>query len=259
MNFSRLSYSIDRRICSISLSRPEKRNALDDLLVNELTQALVMASKDSAVKVIVIKGEGKAFCAGADLDYLQKLSRYDFAQNLEDSKNLMRMFHLLYTMRKPVIAQVHGPAIAGGSGLATACDIVVASDQSTFGYTEVSLGFIPAIVLTFLVRRVGEGRAREIVLTGRVLSATEAHTIGIVNEVVPASELEQRVQGIAESLCNNASASSLGLIKEMFSKMDGLNFPDLLDYAANINAAIRMSDDCKKGIASFLKKEKIEW
>jgi len=259
MNLSRLSYSTEHRICSITLSRPEKRNALDDLLVQELTQTLVQASKDAAVKVIVIKGEGKAFCAGADLDYLQKVSGYDFAQNLEDSKNLMRMFHFLYTMRKPVIAAVNGPAIAGGAGLATACDIVIASEQSTFGYTEVSLGFIPAIVLTFLVRRVGEGRAREIVLTGRLLRASEAYALGVVNEVVPAPELERRVGEIAEALCTNASASSLGLVKEMFSKMDGLNFPDLLDYAANINAAIRMSDDCKKGVASFLKKEKMQW
>jgi methylglutaconyl-CoA hydratase len=259
MNFSRLSYSVDRRICSVTLSRPEKRNALDDVLVAEVTQALVSASKDSAVKVIVIKGEGKAFCAGADLDYLLKLSRYDFAQNLEDSKTLMRMFHLLYTMRKPVIAEVHGPAIAGGCGLASACDIVVASEESTFGYTEVSLGFIPAIVLTFLVRRVGEGRAREIVLTGRALNAAEALAIGLVNEVVAAPRLEGRVQEIAERLCNNGSASSLGLIKEMFSKMDGLNFPDLLEYAANLNAAMRMSEDCKKGIAAFLNKEKVQW
>ena len=134
MSFSRLSYSIERRICRISLSRPEKRNALDDLLVNELTRAFLDASKDSEVKVIVLTGEGKAFCAGADLDYLQKLSTYDFNQNLEDSKNLMRLFHLIYTMRKPVIAKVNGAAIAGGCGLATVCDIVVASEESTFGY-----------------------------------------------------------------------------------------------------------------------------
>jgi len=259
MNFCRLLYSVDRRICSITLSRPDKRNALDDLLVNELTQALLSASKDTAVKVIIMAGEGKAFCAGADLDYLLKLSRYDFAQNLEDSKSLMRMFHLLYTMRKPVIAKIDGAAIAGGCGLATACDIVVASEQSTFGYSEVSLGFIPAIVLTFLVRRIGEGKAREVVLTGRVISAAEALAMGLVNEVVPASQIAGRVQKIAEAICNNSSGASIGLIKEMFSKMDGLNFPDLLEYAANLNAAMRMSDDCRKGLASFLKKEKIQW
>ncbi|MGA9406457.1 MAG: enoyl-CoA hydratase-related protein [Bacteroidota bacterium] len=259
MSFSRLSYFVEQRICRISLCRPEKRNALDDLLVNELTRAFIDASKDSEVKVIVLTGNGKAFCAGADLDYLQKLSSYDFNQNLEDSKNLARLFHLIYTMRKPVIAKVNGAAIAGGCGLATACDIVVASEESTFGYTEVSIGFIPAIVLTFLVRRIGEGRARELALTGKIIDAKEAHALGIVNEIVPLAGLDARVQELADSLCMNGSASSMGLIKEMFSKMDGLNFSDLLDYASNMNAAMRMSDDCKKGIASFLKKEKLKW
>ena len=259
MSFSRLSYSIDRRICSISLSRPEKRNALDDLLVDELIRAFLDASKESDVKVIVLSGEGKAFCAGADLAYLQKLSVYDFNQNLEDSKDLMRLFHLIYTMRKPVIAKVNGAAIAGGCGLATVCDLVVASEDSTFGYTEVSIGFIPAIVMTFLVRRIGEGRARELALTGKILDAKEAHMLGIVNEIVPTSGLDARVREIAEALCINGSASSMGLIKEMFSKMDGLNFSDLLEYAANMNAAMRMSEDGKKGIASFVKKEKLKW
>ena len=259
MSFSRLSYSIDRRICRITLSRPEKRNAFDDLLVDELIRAFLEASKDSEVKVIILAGEGKAFCAGADLAYLQKLSAYDFSQNLEDSKNLMRLFHLIYTMRKPVLAKVNGAAIAGGCGLATVCDIVVASEESTFGYTEVSIGFIPAIVMTFLVRRIGEGRARELALTGKILDANEAHALGIVNEVVPLSGLDARAQEIAELLCANGSASSMGLIKEMFSKMDGLNLSDLLDYAANMNAAMRMSDDGKKGMASFVKKEKPKW
>ncbi|MGA7159377.1 MAG: enoyl-CoA hydratase-related protein [Bacteroidota bacterium] len=259
MSFSRLSYLVEQRVCHISLSRPEKRNALDDILVSELTRAFLDAAKDSEVKVIVLAGEGKAFCAGADLDYLQKLSAYDFNQNLEDSKNLARLFHLVYTMRKPVIAKVNGAAIAGGCGLATVCDIIVASEESMFGYTEVSIGFIPAIVLTFLVRRIGEGRARELALTGTILGAKEAYALGIVNEVVPSSRLDVRVKELAESLCINGSASSMGLIKEMFSKMDGLNFSDLLDYAANMNAAMRMSDDCKKGVASFLKKEKLKW
>ena len=259
MNFSRLSYRVDRRICTITLSRPEKRNAIDDLLVNELTQALLNASKDGDIKVIVLAAQGKAFCAGADLDYLQKLSTYDFHQNLEDSKSLMRLFYLIYTMRKPVIAKVQGAAVAGGCGLATVCDIVVASEDATFGYSEVTIGFLPAIVLTFLIRRIGEGRARELVLTGKMVTANDALKYGLVNEVLPSSRLDERVGELAESLCANGSSSSMGLVKEMFSKMDGLNFGDMLDYASNMNAAMRMTEDCKKGMAAFLKKEKIRW
>jgi len=259
MTYSRLEYSVRGRICRLTLSRPDKRNALDDLLVSELAHAMAAASKDPDVRVVILTGSGPAFCAGADLEYLQKLSRYDFSQNLEDSKNLMKLFHQLYTLRKPVIAEVNGAALAGGCGLATACDLIVASDNATFGYPEVSLGFVPAVVLTFLLRRVGEGKARELVMTGKTLRASEALEVGLVNEVVPASRLSARVEELAETLCNNCSAASLGHLKEMFSRLDGLNFPDLLEYAANINAAARMSEDFKKGMASFLKKEKVQW
>ncbi len=259
MSFSRLTCTTDQRICRITLSRPEKRNALDDTLVDELTRAFLDASRNAEVKVIVLAGQGKAFCAGADIAYLEKLSSYDFGQNLEDSKKLMRLFHLIYTMRKPVIAEVNGAAIAGGCGLATVCDIVIASEDSSFGYSEVTIGFIPAIVMTFLVRRIGEGKARELALTGKILNAMEAQGLGIVNELVPRERLGARVQELAESLCENGSASSMGLIKEMFSKMDGLNFSDLLDYAANMNAAMRMSEDGKKGMAAFLNKDKLTW
>ncbi len=259
MNFTRLSSSIDHRICTITLARPEKRNALDDILVTELMQAFLAASKDPEVKIVILAGEGKAFCAGADLEYLRKLSGFDFAQNLEDSKSLMRLFHLIYSMRKPVIAKVNGAAIAGGSGLATVCDIIVATENASFGYTEVTIGFIPAIVLTFLVRRIGEGRARELALSGRIIDAKEALRIGLVTEVVPSSELDVRVKEIADALCANASSSSMGLIKEMFSKLDGMNLVDVLEYAANMNAAMRMTGDCKKGIAAFLNKEKMQW
>ena len=259
MNFSRLSYSAEGRVCRITLARPSKRNSLDDTMVSELAQAFVSAAKDPAVKILILSGEGNAFCAGADLEYLDKLSRYDFSQNLEDSRSLMKLFHLMYTMRKPIIGRVHGPAIAGGCGLACACDIVIAAEGATFGFPEVSLGFIPGIVLTFLVRRVGEGKARELVMTGRTLRARDALACGLVNEVVPNSALDDRVREVTDELCTNASGSSLGLIKEMFSKMDGLNLPDLLEYAANVNAATRMSEECKKGLAAFLNKEKVRW
>ncbi|MDE3058674.1 MAG: enoyl-CoA hydratase/isomerase family protein [Bacteroidota bacterium] len=259
MNYTRLLYSVGERICTITLNRPEKRNALDDEFVQELTHAFVAASKDAAAKVVILEANGNVFCAGADLDYLQRMSSYNFEENLEDSKNLMRLFQTMYSMRKPIIAKVQGPAIAGGCGLATACDIVVASEEATFGYTEVKIGFIPAIVLTFLVRRIGEGKARNLVLRGEIISAREAKELGLVNEAVTSAKLSQEVQTIAESLCKNSSLTSMGLIKEMFANVDGKTLSDMLDYAANVNAVTRMSEDCRKGIAAFLNKEKIGW
>ncbi len=259
MNYTRLLYSVEERICSIILNRPEKRNALDDQLIQELSHAFISASKDTAVKVVILGANGNAFCAGADLDYLQKMSSFNFEENLEDSKNLMRLFQTMYSMRKPIIAKVHGPAVAGGCGLATVCDIIVASEEASFGYTEVKIGFIPAIVLTFLVRRIGEGKARNLFLRGTIISARQAQELGLVNDVVPSANLSQEVHSIAESLCRDSSLISMGLIKEMFANMDGKTLGDMLGYAANVNAVTRMSEDCRKGIAAFLNKEKIEW
>jgi methylglutaconyl-CoA hydratase len=259
-DYTRIKYEVDHRICTITLSRPEKHNALDDLMVAELTSAFQGAQRDSDVKVIMLKGEGESFCSGADLDYLLRMSRYDFNQNQEDSNTLMRLFLFIYTQRKPVIAVVQGKALAGGCGLATVCDIVVASKEtSQFGYTEAKLGFIPAIVMFFLVRRVGEGRARELALRGNIISAEEAFRIGLVNYVVPETEIEHYSQNLASEIVKNCSASSLGLIKELLSRIHGMSVNDALNYASNLNALTRMTDDCKKGVESFLKKEPMKW
>ncbi|MBM4168257.1 MAG: enoyl-CoA hydratase/isomerase family protein [Ignavibacteria bacterium] len=260
MDYTRIKYEVDQRVCTISLSRPEKRNAFDDKMVAELTTAFYQAQKDSKSKVILLKGEGDAFCAGADLAYLQRISKFDFNQNQEDSSSLMKLLLQIYSNRKPVIAVVRGPAIAGGCGLATVCDIIVASKETAmFGYTEVRIGFIPALVMVFLVRRIGEGRARELALRGNLLTADEAYTIGLVNHVVPETELDKRAQELAQELIKKSSASSMGLIKELIARIHGMSTSDALDYAANLNALTRMTDDCKKGIEAFLKKESIKW
>ena len=245
---------------TIVLSRPEKHNALDDTMVGELSSAFSLAQKDSEVKVVLLKAEGESFCSGADLAYLQKISKFDFNQNQQDSTSLMKLFLQIHTLRKPVIALVQGNALAGGCGLATVCDIIVAGRETArFGYTEVRIGFIPAIVMIFLVRRVGEGRARELSLRGNTLTAEEALQLGLVNQVVPAIELEEFGNKLANELIEKNSASSMGLIKELLSRIHGMSTNDALDYAANLNALTRMTDDCKKGIESFLKKEPIKW
>jgi methylglutaconyl-CoA hydratase len=260
MDFTRIKYQTDRRVSTITLSRPDKHNALDDLMVSELTTAFQTAQRDPEVKVVLLKAEGESFCSGADLAYLQRISKYDFNQNQEDSNNLMRLFLQIYTQRKPVIAIVQGNALAGGCGLATVCDIVVASKETArFGYTEVKIGFIPAIVLFFLVRRVGEGRARELTLRGNTISAEEASRIGLVNCVVPETEIDEYGLTLANDIAKNCSSSSLGLIKELLSRIHGMSVTDALSYAANLNALTRMTEDYKKGIEAFLKKEPAKW
>jgi len=260
MEFSRIKYEIKDRTARITLNRAEKRNALDDLMVKELATAFTSAAKDQEVKVIVLSGAGSAFCAGADLEYLDRISKFDLEENRKDSSQLAQLFRLIYELRKPVIASVNGPALAGGCGLACVCDFVIASEeQARFGYTEVRIGFIPAIVMIFLVKRIGEGRARELVLRGNILTAQEAKEIGLVSMVVQEVRMQSTVDALTQELVTQNSITSMGLCKEMLSKLHGMNLLDALDFAANMNAAARMTTDCKQGLSAFLNKEKIEW
>lgn len=165
MEFSRLLYTSGQRTATITLNRPDKRNAMDDLMVKELTTAFSMAARDPDAKVVLLNANGNAFCAGADLEYLKRIASFDQEENLKDSSRLAQLYKIVYELRKPVVAAVDGPAIAGGCGLASVCDFIVAGkERAQFGYTEVRIGFIPAIVSVFLIKRVGEGRARELIM-----------------------------------------------------------------------------------------------
>jgi len=260
MQTSRITYTVFERTARITLNRPEKRNALDDVMVRELTSAFHSAAKDQSVKVVVLAANGPAFCAGADLDYLSMIVKHDMDENRVDSGQLASLFKVIYELRKPVIAMVNGPALAGGCGLACVCDFIFASEENAaFGYTEVRIGFIPAIVMVFLVKRIGEGRAREMILRGNIMSAEEALLLGLVSKVVPENQLEQTVQDLINELLEKNSQTAMGLSKEMLVRLHGMNLPDSLEFAVNMNAAARMTADCKQGIQRFLNKEKLQW
>lgn len=251
-------YTADR-IATITLNRPEKRNALNGAMVIALKEAFVRAANDERAKVVILKGNGKVFCAGADLEYLQELQRNTYDENLEDSNNLKDLFLTIYRNPKVVIAQVHGHAIAGGCGLATVCDFVYTVPAVGFGYTEVKIGFVPAIVKVFLLRRIGEGRAKELLLTGEWINAEKALEIGLVNKIVKEEELEKVVQEFALSLCNNNSGQSMALTKKMIAEIQTMDLNEAADYAAKMNAQARSTEDCKRGIAAFLNKEELKW
>lgn len=260
MDFRRILYSAGERIARITLNRPDKRNALDDTMVAELTAAMALASRDPAVKAVLLAAHGPAFCSGADLAYLQKVSSSDHEQNRVDSTRLATLYKTIYELRKPVVALVNGPALAGGCGLASVCDFVIASrERARFGYTEVHIGFLPAIVLLFLIKRVGEGRARELVLRGHVLNADEAQRVGLVGTVVPENELVESGEALLRELVEHNSATAMAMAKEMLAKLDGMTAAEGLDFAANMNAAARMTADCRKGVQAFLNKQQPEW
>jgi methylglutaconyl-CoA hydratase len=259
MAFSFIQYTVAERVATIALNRPEKRNALNGPMVAELRAAFRAAAADEAVKVVVLKGNGEAFCAGADLEYLQQLQQNTYDENLADSRELMQLFREIYDLDKIVIGQVEGHAVAGGCGLVTLCDLSYAVPEALMGYTEVKIGFIPALVAVFLVRKIGEGRSRELLLTGKLVSAEKAAADGLITAVIPASEIAQKVAKVAASLCNEASANSLKVTKKLIGTVLDLPVAEGLAHAAILNAATRGHDDCKRGITAFLNKEKLNW
>ncbi|WP_200974381.1 enoyl-CoA hydratase/isomerase family protein [Echinicola sp. 20G] len=247
------------RLGYIILNRPEKRNALNAAMVKGIQGALDVFEQSNTVKVVIIKAEGKVFCSGADLEDIKKMQTNTYEENLQDSQLLKALFYRLYNFPKLVIAQVQGHALAGGCGLVSVCDFVYAAPQAKLGYTEVKIGFVPAMVLVFLLRKLGEGKAKELLLGGELIEASQAVSVGLVNAVIEPENLDQKVQELANHFVEHNSGSSMALTKEMIGKVQGMPLEDALDYAAQMNARARASEDCKKGIAAFLEKKKIQW
>ncbi len=259
-DFTRIKVAVDQRIATVTLAMPESSNALDNSMIAELSTALAAIQKHATAKVILLTGEGDSFCSGLSPGYLKKIASYDYAQHQEDSQSFMRLLSLIYAHRKPVIAAVRGNALGPGCGLVTVSDLVVASKETArFGFPEVRMGVIPGLVLLFLIRRVGEGRARALVLRGEPLTAEEARSIGLVNLVVPETSVEQTARELAQELAHNASSSSMSLIKELLSRTHGMSTADALEYAANLNALSRMTDDSKRGIDAGARNEALKW
>lgn len=251
--------SLVNQIYTITLNRPDKRNALNEKVVSELKQAFAQAANDANAKVIVLAAKGSAFCAGADLTYLQQLQQNTYDENLADSNHLKELFHQIYTHPKVVIAKIQGHAIAGGCGLATVCDFSFAMEEAQFGYTEVRIGFIPAIVKVFLLRKIGEGKAKELLLSGDLVSADEAKDFGLINKVVKEGELDEAVNDFAKKLVKKNSGQSMQFTKQMIAQVQEMGLEEGLNHAAEQNAKARASEDCQKGIAAFLNKEKPSW
>ena len=252
-------YTLERNVCTITMNRPDKRNALNPELVAALRDAFTRAESDTHVKVIVLAAEGDVFCAGADLAYLQRMQSFSYEENLNDSTQLRNLFWQIYSHPKVVIARVQGPALAGGCGLVTVCDFSFATANARFGYTEVKIGFVPAIVMSFLVRKIGEGRARQLLLAGTVIDAKEAYRMGLINCVSEKNMLSPDVESFAASLIQANSFEAMKTTKQLLAQMQSLSLEAALDLAAAANARARETDDCRRGIAAFLNKEKIDW
>lgn len=238
-------------VATISLSRPEVRNALSAVLVDELADAVAWADADERVRAILLRGEGKDFCAGADLAALSEMMAASVEEQLGDADALGDLFLILRRVERPVVAAVHGHALAGGCGLATACDIVLAAEDARFGYPEVRIGFLPAMVMTMLRRAVGEKRAFDLVATGRIIDARTAESYGLVHHVFPADEFEARSREFLEELAKH-SPSAIALSKRLLYETERHSFEASIRAGAEINVLARMTEDYREGVRMFL-------
>jgi methylglutaconyl-CoA hydratase len=250
--------NIENRVGTIVLNRPEKRNALSAQLIADLTYAFELFNNDDSVKLILLKSASLPFCAGADLAYLTELRNFTFEENVEDSTKLKNLFELIYTSPKITVSQVEGPALAGGCGLATVTDFCFASIESTFGYTEAKIGFLPALVMVYLREKVGMAIMTDWLLTGRVFNADEAFNKGLIYQLSNGDSIEHDVKLFIDKLLVGVSSHSVAGIKYMLRNLPSTR-QDALKFAAEMNAMARSSDDCKRGIDAFLNKEKLSW
>ena len=257
MPYTTMQLAYDSGITTLTLNRPEKRNAISFELLSELLAAFdeVEASPSN---VLILTGAGKAFCAGLDLEELKSLLGKTPAENLADSERIARVFRRLYDFPKPTIAAVNGAAIAGGTGLATMCDFTLAVPEAKFGYTEVRIGFIPAVVSSILVWQVGHKIARDLLISGRIFDAAEAHRLGLVNEVVESAQLITRARELAASLIEN-SPSSMHATKTLINSFIGKDLDRQFADSITQNAQARTTADFREGITSFLEKRKPKW
>ena len=257
-HYSTLRVESKPGVIALTLNRPEKRNALNAVMIEELQHALEAAADDSTCGVILLTGAGNAFCAGMDLAYLEELNDKTPEEHRADTEQIARLLRTLYDLPKPTIAAVNGVAVAGGMGLATVCDFTLAVPEAKFGYTEVRIGFIPAIVSVFLREQIGDKRARDLLLTGRIIEAREASELGLVTRVVPANELMPEARALAAELLRN-SPQAMWATKRLLSDHTRARLDSEIEAAIAANVEARATEDFKEGLRAFLEKRKPRW
>jgi methylglutaconyl-CoA hydratase len=252
--YKEIIYEVKNNVAFVTLNRPGKRNALNDQIIAELRDAMIEAEADDQSRVVILRGAGKDFCAGADLAQIEKSAQASVLENLEGASRMADLFLTMRGLKKPVIAAVHGRALAGGAGLASACDLVIAARSAQFCYTEVRIGFVPAIVMSIARRNLGEKRAFEILATGKTFSADEAAVIGFINRVCDDADFESEVEKYAAEI-SQLSASALMLTKRLLYQIDSMSFEQAIRAGVDLNIIARQTPDCQDSIRKFLSKK----
>ena len=251
---------VHRDICILTINRPEKRNSLSPELVSELSREIEEIRLNDKIRVVILTGSGNAFCAGADLAYLQRMSEFSEQENEQDSRILADLFYHIYRLPKITIAMVNGPALAGGCGLALCCDYIFASsEKAKLGFTEVRIGFVPAIVMNFLIRRISLSRALHLAISGEILTAEAAHKIGLIYQTLADEKLREGTLDFAENLLEQNSFAAMVQTKELFQQLTERHIEEGLEMASKVNAKSRQTADCQEGLKHFLNKQQLNW
>jgi len=261
MSFEKYSIiKIDLRgqVVRVILNRPDVRNAFNETMISEISRAFKIINSHPDLRIVVLTGEGNAFCAGADLNWMKGVINYSYEENLQDSQNLAQMFELMSACPLPLIARVNGPAIGGGTGMVAVCDIVIASEKAVFSLSEVKLGLVPACISPYVIRRMGDKNCREYFLTGERLTAEKALTAGLVNQVVPESKLDEAVEQLISRLISSGP-KALAWCKQLLAKVPSMNEKDAGAYTAEVITRLRMSEEGQEGMKAFFEKRKPKW
>ncbi len=250
--------ALDNKIARITLNRPDVHNAFNATMISEIADALDRIKSDRSVHVVVLTGKGKSFCAGADINWMREIIHYTYEQNLEESLQLAEVLHKLYTLPKPTVAMVNGTAIGGGNGFLSACDIAIATEEAKFGLSEVKIGLVPAAISPYVIRKIGESKAREYFLTGKRITAFMAQEIGLINEVVPGEQLDEKVEELIDLLLTSGP-EALANCKELIFRVPQMSLEEAKDFTARMIANLRISEEGQEGMTSFLEKRKPKW
>jgi methylglutaconyl-CoA hydratase len=257
--YTTIDFNTRNGIANITLNRPEIRNAFNEVMISELTDAFQEAGKMEKIRVIILKGEGKSFCAGADLNWMRDVSNYSYEQNYAESYRLSECFYAIYSSPKPTIAVIHGAAIGGANGLLAACDIAVCDNVTVFSLSEVKIGIVPACISPYVIKRVGEYGARELMLTGRRINGTEAEYYKLVNKSMPSDQVDQYVDQLVQMLLTSGPAA-ITHCKNLIDKVvNHIDLDEALTYTAQMIAEIRASEEGQEGMVAFLEKRKPKW
>jgi len=256
--YQTVAVDIDGPVARVSFCRPEIHNAFNDTLIFELTELFTALKADKNLRVVVLTGEGKSFCAGADLNWMRRVKDYSFEKNLEESLALADLFYLIYTMPLPVIGRINGAAIGGGTGFVSVCDIAVAAESARFSFSEVKIGVVPACIGPYVIRKIGEGKAREFFISGERLSAAEAYRIGLVNRYYPYDRLDEEVDKLVKTILSSGP-NAIIMAKELISNVPLMGPEKFKPYTAEMIARLRKSDEGQEGMDAFLNKRKPNW